>query len=432
MTRWRSAVALGALLLLLLATAAGTLRAQSAAPPADVLARGAYLARIGGCASCHTRQKDAIPFAGGRSVPSPIGDIVSTNITPDPAHGIGRYDFDDFRRVMREGTAPGTRHLYPAMPYTAYAGMTDADLRALFAYLRHGVAPSDNVPPPTDLPFPFDQRWGLRLWKIAFLPRGVQTPDPAHDAEWMRGAYLVRSVGHCSACHTPRGVALQERGTDASDPLFLSGMVNDRWFASNLRGDPGPGLGRVGESTIGRLLKTGQADGLVTLGPMKEEVEQALQYLTDDDARAIARYLKSLPAASGNGGRASSSPTVQGPARGDHTGDVESHGAAVYRSFCARCHGGDGRGVPETFPRLAGNPSVLAEDASSLIRLVLEGGRSPATPHGPAPQSMPAYAGTLSSLQVAQVLTHLRQAWGNDARPVTTADVAKLRQSLHK
>jgi mono/diheme cytochrome c family protein len=404
--------------------------AQANSPPASDLARGEYLARIGGCASCHTMQRDGIPFAGGRAVSSPLGPIISSNITPDPVHGIGRYSFEDFRRAMREGTAPGARHLYPAMPYASYAKTTDDDLKALFDYLKHGVPASDYAPPATRLPFPFSQRWALRFWKAVFLPEGSYVEKPGRDAEWNRGAYLVQSLGHCGACHTPRGAAYQERGYDESSGRFLTGMVNDNWYATNLTGDRGAGLGRTGAATVARLLRTGHGDGLAVSGSMAEEVEQSLQHITEADARAVASYLKTLPAQRNQGGYTPSGATSRSAAQGNRTGDVEATGASVYRSFCAQCHQADGKGIPDMFPRLAGNPSVLGEDATSLMRLVIQGGRSPRTATGPAPQMMPGFASTLTDVQMAQTLTYVRQAWGNDAKPVTTNDVTKLRATL--
>jgi mono/diheme cytochrome c family protein len=414
--------------------------AQAPAPGgAGSLARGEYLARIGGCASCHTMPRDGIPFAGGRAMSTPLGPIISTNITPDPVHGIGRYSFDDFRRVMREGTAPGGKHLYPAMPYTAYAKAGDEDLRALFDYLMHGVPASDNAPTPTRLAFPFNQRWALRFWKAAFLPSGIYVDKPGRDAEWNRGAYLVQSFGHCGSCHTPRGLAYQERGHDESSRLFLTGMVNDDWHATNLTGARGAGLGRSDAAAIARFLRTGHADGKAAFGAMAEEVEQSIQYITEDDARAVAKYLKTLPAQRDEGAYApvatsgTSTTNATGPTsprHGDRTGDVESAGARVYASFCAQCHQADGKGVGDTFPRLAGNASVLSDDATSLIRLVVQGGRGPRTASGPPPQAMPGFDGTLTDVQMAQVLTHVRGSWGNSARPVTTSDVASLKRKL--
>jgi mono/diheme cytochrome c family protein len=401
-----------------------------AAPVTGSLARGEYLARIGGCASCHTMPRDGIPFAGGRPMSTPLGPIISTNITPDPVHGIGRYSFDDFRRVMHEGTAPGSKHLYPAMPYAAYTKATDEDLRALFDYLMHGVAPSDYAPPPTRLPFPFDQRWALRFWKAAFLPSGRYVDKPGKDAEWNRGAYLVQSFGHCGSCHTPRGVAYQERGHDES-ALALSDRHGQRQL---VRDEPHGRAGRraraLGAASIARFLRTGHAEGNTAFGSMAEEVEQSIQYLTEADVHAVAKYLKTLPAQRNEGAYAPDRSNASGPRQGDRTGDVESVGARVYRSFCAQCHQSDGKGVGDIFPRLAGNPSVLSDDATSLIRLVVQGGRGPRTATGPAPQMMPAFDNTLTDVQMAQVLTYVRQSWGNIARPVTTNDVTRFKGKL--
>jgi mono/diheme cytochrome c family protein len=417
---------------LALALLAGLHASGHAAPPdAALLARGEYLARIGGCAGCHTAPHGA-PFAGGRGVPSPLGTIFSTNITPDDRHGIGRYSAEDFARAVREGTAPGGRHLYPAMPYVAYAKLRDEDLQALHAYLRHRVAPVAADPTPTTLPFPFDQRWALRFWKWLFLPRGPMPARADRDAEWKRGAYLVQSLGHCGACHTPRGLAFQERGLDESSRHFLAGAVNDHWYAPGLDPSPGAGLGRLDDAGLAAFLRTGQGAGLTAYGPMADEIEQSLQHLGDEDARAIVRYLKTLPERPGGGRYAPSARTERTPAQGNRTGDVASVGAAVYRGFCVQCHQADGMGVPQRFPRLAGNPSVLGEDPGSLIRIVVEGGRSPAVAGGPEAQHMPAFAGTLTDVQVAQVLTHVRGAWGNDARPVTLQDVTRLRKAIGK
>ena len=391
--------------------------------------RGAYLAHIGGCAGCHTAQLGA-PFAGGRGVPTPFGTLYSSNITPDPAHGIGRYSFDDFRRVMREGTAPGGKHLYPAMPYSAYTKMTDEDLRALFGHLQKGVAPRPDVPPANEVSFPFNQRWALGLWKMAFLHEGAYAPKPGRDAEWNRGAYLVQAVGHCGACHTPRGFAFQERGEDESSRHFLTGEVNDHWFASNLTGEPNAGLGRLSAEDIAAFLKTGYAAGMSAYGSMAEEVEQSLQHMSDADTRAVAAYLKTLPPQRGSGRYHPSGETVRTQADGNHTRDLSPTGQAVYQHFCAQCHQADGSGVPRVFPRLAGNQSVLAEDPSSLIRLVIEGGHTPRTAQGPPPQSMPGFAQTLTDVAQANVLTYIREAWGNDAKPVTTSDVSKLRKAV--
>ncbi len=400
-------------------------------PSAALLQRGEYVAKAADCAGCHTAPDGGAPYAGGLGMGSPFGTIVTSNITPDRRYGIGRYSFDDFERAVRHGIAPGGTRLYPAMPYPAFSKMSDDDLRALYAFFMRRVAPVARPTPPSDVAFPFNQRWALRFWQLAFMPDPLKTRLD-RDAQWNRGAYLVQSLGHCGACHTPRGFAYQERGYDESSPRYLTGGVNDHWFAPNLTGDSGSGLGRIGEADIARFLKTGHAAGTVAYGSMVEQIEDSTQYMTDEDLQAIAHYLKSLPARQASGSYEPDNPTAQAETNGNRVRDPQSVGFDVYRSFCARCHGGDGKGIPNVFPALAGNPSVLAKDTTSLIRLLVEGGNSPATQSGPPRQRMPGFAGTLVDAQIGQVLTYIRGAWGNDAQPISGNDVNSLRQTLHK
>lgn len=399
---------------------------------ATLLERGAYIAKAADCAGCHTAPEGGAPYAGGLGMGSPFGTIVTSNITPDVRYGIGRYSYDDFAKALREGVARGGKRLYPAMPYTAFAKMSDGDLHALYTFMMQGVPPVSKPTPPSDVAFPFNQRWMLRFWQWAFMPhKGVRQPS-GRDAQWYRGAYLVQSLGHCGACHTPRGFAYEERGYDESAPRFLTGGINDHWFASNLTGDAGSGLGRLSETDIARFLKTGHGAGIVAYGSMVQQIEDSTQYLSDGDLLAIAHYLKSLPAREPSGTFAPQDASTQPSANGNRVADDQSLGNIVYRSFCARCHGLDGKGVPNVFPALAGNPSVLAKDTTSLIRLLVEGGNSPATESGPPRQRMPAFAGTLVDAQMGQVLTYIRSAWGNNAQPISGNDVHALRQLLHK
>jgi mono/diheme cytochrome c family protein len=318
------------------------------------------------------------------------------------------------------------------MPYVSFSKLTDYDLRALYAYMMHGVAPVHRPSPPSSVAFPFNQRWALRVWQWVFVPRSVYVPKPERDAQWNRGAYLVQGLGHCGACHTPRGPAYQERGDDETSPHFLVGGVNDHWFAPNLTGDMGSGLGRMSAADIAAFLKTGHGAGTMAYGSMVQQVEDSTQYLNDDDLAAIAHYLKSLPAQSPYGTWTAGNDDPHSPANGNHRFGEMTPGRSVYESFCARCHGNDGAGVQHVFPALAANPSVLAEDTTSLIRLLIEGGNSPATRSGPPRESMPGFVGTLADVQIAQVLSYIRSSWGNSAQGITTNDVSALRQKLHK
>ncbi|MGF6786334.1 c-type cytochrome [Paraburkholderia sp. 35.1] len=395
-------------------------------------ARGEYLAKAADCAGCHTAPQGGAPFAGGLGMGSPFGTIMSSNITPDPQYGIGRYTYQDFERALREGVARGGKRLYPAMPYVSFSKLSDEDVHALYLYMLHGIAPVAKPTPRSDVAFPFNQRWALRFWQMVFVPSQPYVPRPQSDAIWNRGAYLVQGPGHCGACHTPRGKFYQEKGLDESSSDYLVGGVNDHWFAPNLTGDMGSGLGRLTAADIAAFLKTGHGAGVVAYGSMVEQVEDSTQYLTDDDLHAIAHYLKSLPPQQPSGTYTHGADPARSSVNGSRVPDSLSVGFNVYQSFCASCHRADGRGVPNVFPALAGNPSVIAEDTTSLIRLLVEGGNSPATRSGPSRQSMPPFAATLAVVEIAQVLTYIRSAWGNNAQSVTANDVATLRNELHK
>lgn len=400
---------------------------------ATLISRGAYLAKLGDCMGCHSaNKKDSKPFAGGLAMASPFGTIYTSNITPDLQTGIGGYSYEDFERAVRHGIAPGGKHLYPAMPYPSFVKTSNADMRALYVYFTKGVEPVSNTPPETRLPFPFNQRWGLSVWNFAFVQNKRFTPSEEHGTLRNRGAYIVQSLGHCGSCHTPRGPGFEERGFDESSKLYLTGGVTDNWFAPNLTGDPGSGLGRVSEQDIISFLKTGHGEQvhIVAFGSMVDVVENSTQHFDDEDLQAVARYLKSLPARSSSGDYKPDSLQAHQSLAALSTGNVQRPGAGVYMSFCVECHQADGRGKPDKFPTLAGNPAVLTTDTTSLIRLVLQGGKSPQTLTGPKRKKMPAFADKLTDTEIARVLTLIRSTWGNQASPVLTRDVGTLRAKL--
>ncbi|WP_321809653.1 cytochrome c [Burkholderia sp. BCC1985] len=405
--------------------------AAAASADAATIARGRYLAFAGDCAACHDAA-DHTPYAGGQPVNSPFGPIYAPNITPDTAHGIGDYTLRQFDDALRRGVRADGSRLYPAMPYPSFARMTDDDVRALYAYFMRGVAPSANAAKRTQLPFPFNQRWALALWSLAFANRDRYAPQPSQSPEWNRGAYLVQGLGHCGACHTPRGPAYNERGYDERSPAFLTGGINDHWFAPNLTGADADGLGRWTTDDLAAFLRSGHAVRGAVFGAMAPVVAESTARLTDADRHAIAVYLKSLPAQP----TAATNPlgvgvprlTAAGPRP---EGGQQAPGAGVYAGFCARCHGADGAGVPERGPPLAGNSAVLAADPTSAIRIVVEGARPAPGTHGPV-QRMPAMRGVLTSSEIAAVVSYVRGAWGNRAAPVSEQDVRRLRAAIHR
>lgn len=402
-------------------------------PPPDPaqIQRGKQLATAGDCASCHDSAQHE-PFAGGEAVNSPFGPIYASNITPDPVHGIGRYTPQQFAAALQRGVAPDGKRLYPAMPYPSFAALAPRDVDALYQYFMYGVTPVPNEVKPTRLPFPFNQRWVLLFWRMAFSRHSRYETEPARSAQWNRGAWLVQGLGHCGACHTPRGPAYNEMGYDEHSPLYLTGGVIDNWYAPNLTGDPGSGLGQWSVDDIAAFLRNGHNARAYAFGAMSPVVGASTQHLSDDDLKAIAIYLKSLPAHARNGtyddtpeARASTRQALQG-------GTPERPGAGVYLAYCAKCHGADGRGKPDEAPPLAGSALTLSEDPTSALRLVIEGSASPKTAGGGEPRKMPGFRTKLTDSEIAEVLSFVRGAWGNNAAPVAPADATRLREAIQR
>lgn len=400
------------------------LHAADAADPA-LVKKGEYLARAGDCVACHTA-KGGKPFAGGLPMETPIGTLYSTNITPDPS-GIGDYSYEDFERAVRQGIGLDGSTLYPAMPYPSYARVSDEDMQALYAYFMHGVQPVEQANKDSDIPWPLSMRWPLAFWRGLFAPEVKPFEAGERDPVVARGAYLVEGLGHCGACHTPRALTMQEKALDADDgDAYLAGSAPlEGWIAKSLRGDHKDGLGSWSEAQIVAFLKTGRNERTAVFGGMSDVVEHSMQYMSDADLSAIARYLKTLPPVNPD-----DKPFQEDRQVADALwkGDDAKPGAALYVDNCAACHRTDGKGYARVFPALAGNPVLQGEDATSLIHIVLEGGTLPATQTAPSTFTMPAFAWRMNDQQVADVVNFIRSSWGNQAGAVTAAQVASLRK----
>ncbi|RTF31237.1 cytochrome c [Serratia marcescens] len=381
--------------------------AQDATVSSELIKRGEYLARAGDCVACHTDGKSGKTFAGGLAMETPIGTIYSTNITPDKKTGIGDYSFEDFDNAVRKGVAKNGSTLYPAMPYPSFALVKEDDMRAMYAYFMHGVQPVEQANKDSDIPWPLSMRWPLAVWNQLFHDDQPYQADPQQSAEWNRGAYLVQGAGHCGSCHTPRGWAMQEKGLDGKEPVFLSGAELDGWYASNLRGLP--------PEEVTALLKTGRSRHAAVAGPMSEVVTHSTQYLSDGDLNAIAVYLRSL--APDTAAKAAA-PAAQA----DNPG-----GKATYAMYCSTCHGNKGEGTDFAIPALAGNATVTADNPLTALRVVLEGAHTPITQQAMA-FDMPAYGWALNDRQAADLMSYLRGSWGNQAAPVTVQQVQDARQ----
>jgi len=406
----------------LLALAAFTTSAQaqekSGDKTSDIIARGEYLARAGDCTACHTAPEGRL-FAGGRAMPTPFGTLYTSNITPDPDTGIGKWSADDFYKTMHSGRFPDGGLIYPAMPFASYTKVTRADSDAIFAYLR-SIAPVNQKNKPHELRFPYDNRQLILGWRTLFFSEGEFKPDPKKSAEWNRGAYLVEGLGHCGMCHSPINAL---GGTSQSD-AFKGGLIPmQNWYAPSLTSNREAGLGDWSIKDITDLLQTGVSARGVVYGPMAEVVHNSLQYLNDEDTRAMAVYLKSIAEGS------SSPPAPSSALPTTESSLLISLGRTVYDKNCASCHGLQGEGKPPHWPPLANNQSIEMQSAVNPIRMVLNGGYPPGTKGNPMPYGMPPFAGLLSDNEVAAVVSYIRTAWGNRGTPVSARDANELRSA---
>jgi mono/diheme cytochrome c family protein len=389
--------------------------AQQKPPDAALLATGEYLARAGDCIACHTA-REGKTFAGGLPMKTPFGTLYTSNITPDPQTGIGTWTADQFYRMMHNGRFPDGGLVYPAMPFASYTKVTREDSDAIYAYLR-SIPPVKQPNRPHDLTFPFNNRSLIIGWRTLFFSEGEFKPDPTKSADWNRGAYLVEGLGHCGMCHT----AINALGGSSESQAFEGGLIPmQNWYAPSLTSNKEAGLGDWSIQEITDYLRTGVSVRGAVYGPMAEVVYNSLQYLNDDDIRAMAVYLKGL--AQGT------SPEKSPPAMPSAESSLLlSFGKPIYDRECASCHGATGQGMPPHYPALAGNQSIQMVSAVNAIRMVLNGGYPPGTAGNPMPYGMPPFAHRLSDDEVAAVVTYIRTSWGNRGEPVSARQANELR-----
>lgn len=378
--------------------------------------QGKYLATAGNCASCHTAEGKA-PYSGGVRFETPFGTLYSTNITPDSATGIGDWGFEDFYRAMKQGIRPDGNHLYPAFPYTSFAKMTEEDIASLYLHLQT-VAPVTRTNQTNDMNFPFDQRPLLAFWKSAFHDTASHQPDPAQSETWNRGAYLVDAVAHCGACHSPRNGL----GVEQKDQALTGGIYMDKvsrggyrhWSAVNLT-PAQTGLGAWSEEDFVSYFKTGQNRHTTVHGPMSKVVVKSTHYLEEEDLRAVATYLKGIPAKA----REVDAPDPDDPRL--------AAGKLAYTVHCGSCHLPTGLGDKILGVPLAGNSIVQAPDPHTLINVILYGPDLPPQPFQSDRSRMKMFGKRLSDDDIANVATYVRASFGNNADPVTSEMVRAQR-----
>jgi mono/diheme cytochrome c family protein len=393
---------------LFLCSAFGLIPAR-AEPSSETIARGKSLTEAADCSSCHTTDP-AKPFAGGRRLDTPFGAIYSANLTPDRDTGLGAWSDEEFYRAVHLGVGRNGTRYYPAFPYPHFTKLTKPDVLAIRAYLAT-LPPVKNTPPSPQLRWPLNYRVLMRGWNLMFFRPGVFEPDQSKSTEWNRGAYLVEAAAHCGACHTPKNLAGAEKRSER-----FGGSLVDGWFAPRLDGAEKSGLKSWSVDDIVEYLQSGRNGKSHAGGPMAEVVLNSTSKMSDADVRAMAVYLKDVAPGAPEG-------AVSTPAQ-----TQMANGEKLYRGACIACHEADGSGAPRIYPPLPGSANLQSADASSAIRIILDGAETITTPRAPNKGSMPAYAKKMSDQEIADVTTYIRNAWGNSASAVTADEVARARR----
>ena len=377
--------------------------------------QGRYLALIGNCASCHTKEGGK-PYAGGVEFQTPFGTLYSTNITMDEETGIGDWSFEDFHLAMKHGERPDGTHLYPAFPYTDFARLTDKDMASLFLFMR-SVEPQAVPARSNELTFPFNQRPLLHFWKKLFHDPVSYTSDASRSDSWNRGAYLVEGPGHCGACHTPRNFL----GTEVAELALTGGVYQDKvktgnyreWSGVNLTPAP-TGLAKWTREDIASYLKHGQNMHTVVHGPMNEVVMNSTRFLTDDDADAMASYLKGISAREQVGGTVADAENLRA-------------GEIGYTVHCGSCHLPTGLGDEILGVSLAGSAIVQAPSPASLLNVILYGPHLPPPPFVVDRTRMKMFGKKLSDQDIANIASYVRSSFGNRGSAVSPSQVSRQR-----
>ena len=387
---------------------------------ADLVARGEYLARAADCMVCHTAPGGAV-YAGGLAFKLPFGALYSTNITPDKETGIGNYSDAQFLAALHRGVRSDGARLYPAMPFTSYTYMTDADALAIKAYL-FSLAPV-HAPARSDaLSFPFNQRWLLGIWSWLFNADQRFQPNPTRSPEWNRGAYVSEALAHCGECHTPRNLAFA-----LNNRRKFGGAVTAGWRAYNITSDAKTGVGEWNDDITTTYLAQGHAAGRGTAsGPMGEAVDESLSQMAPEDVRAVVTYLRSVPPVV-----APDLPPIRpSPADASHRNgpaSADAQGKQVFEGACASCHSWSGVSALSPLATLTGARAVNDPSARNIAQVVI-GGASRTAPNGGI--SMPAFGSTYSDAEIAAVANYVSGRFGSRGASLSEQDVAEFRRQV--
>jgi mono/diheme cytochrome c family protein len=382
----------------------------------DIVSRGEYLARAADCMVCHTAPGGPA-YAGGLAFPLPFGTLYSTNITADKDTGIGDYSDQDFLNAVQRGIRKDGARLYPAMPYTSYTFMTDADVLAIKTYLLSLPAvPRQNQR--DTLQFPFNQRWSMILWSWTSNPNTRFAPNTEKSAEWNRGAYIAEALAHCGECHTPRNLAFA-----LDNRRKFAGAVAAGWRAYDITSDKGTGIGAWTDDEVFAYLAKGltMSHGVAS-GPMGEAVDHSLSQMEPADIRALVTYLRSIPAV------VSSEPATiapPAPASAKEGGAIANAlGRKVFAQACVSCHSWTGVSALSPFATISGSRGVNDPTATNVAQIVISGTRRLT----PGAMSMPAFGSTYTDTEIAAVANYVTGRFGSAASKLTAKDVPGLRE----
>jgi Cytochrome c, mono- and diheme variants len=378
----------------------------------DSIKRGEYVALTSDCVACHQTKDRKEDLSGGFAVETPFGTLYSSNITPDKETGIGNWTEQQFADAVLNGKGPNGP-LYPAMPYTSYVKMTDQDIHDLWNYLQT-VTPVKNKVVENQLAFPFNIRYLMLGWKRLFFDASQLQNDTGKSAQWNRGRYLVEGAAHCSMCHTPRNPF----GAEIKSKNYTGANLQN-WFAPSLRNSKVHGLGNWSEEDIVSYLKTGSNRLTVASGPMAEAINASFQYFHDDDLVAMANYVKSLP-----------DHSVEKPKPVDAANPQMINGKKVFIDNCIACHVINGEGISSMIPAFKDNGTIQGQSSESMTHILLNGSQGAITRFNPTGAAMPGFAWKLTDTQIADVLTYIRNEWGNAAQAVSPKEVKEMRKTL--
>ncbi|HTI88042.1 MAG TPA: cytochrome c [Alphaproteobacteria bacterium] len=388
---------------------------------ADRVKRGEYLTHAADCQPCHT-VPGGTPFAGGRAFKIPGGTLYTPNITPDKRTGIGNWTDDQFVNALQQGVDEHGRHMYPAFPYTSYTGLSRDDILAIKAYL-FSLEPVEKRRTPSDISFPFNQRWAIGAWKALFFDSKRFQADSSKSDDWNRGAYLAGPLGHCGECHTPRNFAM---ATKSSKPL--AGGEAEGWVAYNITPDKNSGIGGWSDDELAQYLSTGFAPGKGWAnGPMGETISASLHHLSDGDRKAIVTWLRSVPPASGSEKKPRYAWSGDDRNKvGLETDTATAQGARLYSFYCAACHGSGDDASSPIYSSMANQSSVGANPPHNVMMVVLQGTRRPDN----ARIFMPAFRDNFTDDQVVALTNYISKRFGDPSAKISASDVKDARKQL--